>query len=78
MALGSRNRELDLTVDQARTLAESRLILAGNDRLKVGPVEAIDDETIAVGIVTVDDSLVVRREIGRDSGRVLRGAKDAE
>ena len=78
LALGTRNRELDLTVDQARTLAESRLILAGNDRLKVGSVEAIDDETIAVEIVTVDDSLVVRREIDRDSGRVRRGAKDAE
>lgn len=72
LAMGPRNRDLDLTVDQARTLAESRLILAGNDRLKVGSVEALDDDTIVVEIVTVDDSLVVRREIDRDSGRIQR------
>lgn len=76
MALGPQNRELDLTVEQARTLAESRLILSGNDRLKVGSVEAIDDETIAVEILTVDDSLVVRREIDRDTGRMTRGNTD--
>ncbi len=73
LALGPRNRDLDLTVEQARTLAESRLILSGNDRLKVGSVETIDDDTIAVEIVTVDDSLVVRREIDRDTGRMKRG-----
>lgn len=72
LAMGPRNRDLDLTVEQARTLAESRLILAGNDRLKVGSVEALDDETIVVEIVTVDDSLVVRREIDRDTGRIER------
>ena len=70
LAMGPKNRDLSLTIDQARTLAESRLILAGNDRLKVGSVEAINEETIAVEIVTVDDSLVVRREIDRNSGRV--------
>lgn len=72
LAMGPRNRDLDLTVEQARTLAESRLILAGNDRLKVGAVEAIDEETIVVEILTVDDSLVVRREIDRDTGRIER------
>lgn len=72
LAMGPRNRDLDLTVEQARTLAESRLILAGNDRLKVGSVEALDDDTIIVEILTVDDSLVVRREIDRDSGRIQR------
>lgn len=72
LAMGPRNRDLDLTVEQARTLAESRLILAGNDRLKVGAVEAIDEETIIVEILTVDDSLVVRREIDRDTGRIER------
>jgi hypothetical protein len=78
MALGLRNRDLELTVDQARTLAESRLILSGNDRLKIGSVEVIDDETIAVEIVTVDDSLVVRREIDRDTGRMKRGNTNSE
>jgi len=72
LAMGPNNRDLDLTVEQARTLAESRLILAGNDRLKVGSVEAVDEETIVVEIVTVDDSLVVRREIDRDTGRQRR------
>ena len=72
LAMGPSNRDLDLTVEQARTLAESRLILAGNDRLKVGSVEAIDEDTIVVEIVTVDDSLVVRREIDRDTGRQRR------
>ncbi len=71
-ALGPRDLDLNLTVDQARTLAESRLILSGNDRLKVGSVEVVDDDTIAVEIVTVDDSLVVRREIDRDTGRMKR------
>ena len=73
LALGPSNRDLDLTVEQARTLAESRLILSGNDRLKVGSVETVDDDTIAIEIVTVDDSLVVRREIDRDTGRMKRG-----
>lgn len=72
LAMGPKNRELGLTVDQARTLAESRLILAGNDRLKVGSVEAIDDKTIVVEIVTVDDSLVVRRNIDRGTGQMKR------
>lgn len=72
LAMGPKNRELGLTVEQARTLAESRLILSGNDRLKVGSVEAVDDNTIVVEIVTVDDSLVVRRNIDRNSGRMQR------
>lgn len=70
LAMGPRNNDLGLTVEQARTLAESRLILSGNDRLKVGSVEAIDDDTIIVEILTVDDSLVVRRSIDRDNGRM--------
>lgn len=78
LALGPRDRNLELTVDQARTLAESRLILSGNDRLKIGSVEALDDETIAVEIVTVDNSLVVRREIDRSTGRMKRGASKTE
>ena len=72
LAMGPNNRELGLTVEQARTLAESRLILSGNDRLKVGSVEAVDDKTIVVEIVTVDDSLVVRRNIDRNTGRMQR------
>ena len=76
LAMGPKNRELGLTVAQARTLAESRLILAGNERLKVGSVEAIDDKTIVVKIVTVDDSLVVRRNIDRNTGRMQPNRTD--
>lgn len=72
LAMGPKNHELALTVDQARTLAESRLILSGNDRLKVGSVEALDENTIVVEIVTVDDSLVVRRNIDRGTGKMKR------
>jgi hypothetical protein len=67
--MGRKNHELALTIDQARTLAETRLILSGNDRLKVGSVEAIDDKTLMVEIVTVDGSLVVRRNIDRGTGK---------
>jgi len=38
LALGPHKGDLDLKADQARTLTESRLILSGNDRLKIGSV----------------------------------------
>ena len=68
-------RDLNLTVDEARKLAEARLIMLGNDRLKVGPVKEKDADTIAVDIVTVDNALVMQREIDRHSGRsrMIRG-----
>ena len=61
-------RDLDLTADQAKTLVEARLIMRGNDRLKVGKVTQKDDDTYLVDVNTVDDSLVRQVEIDRDSG----------
>ena len=62
------DRDLNLTVEQARTLMQARLIMRGNDRLKVGQVTEKDDKTLLVDIVTVDDSLVRQVEISQDSG----------
>jgi hypothetical protein len=63
-------RDLDLSADQVRTLVEARLIIRGNDRLKVGEVTPKDDNTYQVKIVTVDGSLV--REFDVDKHRGLR------
>ncbi len=41
-------------------------------RLKRGKVEAKDDDTIIAEIVTVDDSLVQRLAIDRDTGSQRR------
>lgn len=60
-------RDLELTADQVRTLAEARLIMRGNDRLKVGEVREQGDDFI-VQIVTVDGSLVREIEVDKDDG----------
>lgn len=62
------DRDLNLTSDEARTLVEARLIMRGNDRLKVGQVSEKDEETYLIDIVTVDDSLVRQIEVDRDNG----------
>jgi len=62
------DRDLDLTADQAKTLVEARLIMRGNDRLKVGQVTQKDDDTFLVDVVTVDNSLVRQIEIDREKG----------
>lgn len=62
------DRDLDLSAEEARTLVEARLIMRGNDRLKVGKVSEKDSDTYLVDIVTVDESLVRQIEIDRDSG----------
>jgi len=62
------NRDLDLTADEAKTLVGARLIMRGNDRLKVGQVSEKDQDTYLVDIVTVDDSLVRQVEVDRDNG----------
>ncbi len=71
------DRELDLTTEEARTLVQARLIMRGNDRLKVGQVVEQDEDTYLVDIVTVDNSLVRQIEIDRDNGfpRGPMGAK---
>lgn len=66
-------RDLALTVDQAKKLAEARLIMLGNKNLKVGAVKEKDADTISVDIVASDNSLVAQRLINRHSGRPERG-----
>jgi GDP-D-mannose dehydratase len=61
-------QNLNLTADQAKILVQARLIRRGNDRLKVGEVTAKDDNTYAVQIVTLDNSLVREINIDRNTG----------
>lgn len=63
------DRDLNLSADQVKKLAEARLIMMGNPRLKIGAVKEKDAETYVVDIVTVDNSLVAQREFDKDSGR---------
>ena len=58
----------NLGVDDVKGIVESRLAMHGNDRLKVGKVEATGENTIVVEIVTVDDSLVHKIEFDRKTG----------
>jgi hypothetical protein len=48
---------------------ERWLAIQGNDRLKLGKVEQVDDDTITVEIVTVDGSLVNKLAVDRHTGR---------
>jgi hypothetical protein len=61
-------RDLDLSADEVKTLIEARMIMHGNDLLKVGKVSQKDDQTYLVDIVTVDDSLVRQIEVDRNKG----------
>jgi len=72
LADGNPNRDLKLTTDQAKKLAEAQLIVLGNPRLKVGAVKEKDANIITVDIVTVDNALVAQREINRKTGRPVR------
>jgi hypothetical protein len=58
----------NLTVDQVREFYTSRIKLHNNDRLKVGKVVEKDADTIAVEIVTVDNSLVNKFDLDRHTG----------
>jgi hypothetical protein len=69
------DRELDLTADEAKTLVSARLIMRGNDRLKVGQVTEKDEDTYLVDIITVDNSLVRQVEVDRDNGLPRGGFK---
>ncbi|MCG7913051.1 MAG: hypothetical protein JAY71_04150 [Candidatus Thiodiazotropha weberae] len=68
-------RELDLTAEEAKTLVSARLIMRGNDRLKVGQVTEKDGDTYLVDIITVDKSLVRQVEVDRDNGLPRGGFK---
>ncbi len=62
----------DLSADDVRARIERSLRWHGNERLKVGEVKELDDDTIVVEIVTLDDSLVDRLEVDRHTGSIHR------
>lgn len=59
-----------LTTDDVCHFLEHRLEVHGNDRLKVGEVQEVDDDTITAEVVTVDDSLVQRWRVDRHTGQM--------
>ena len=59
----------DIDVDDVTARMERWLAIQGNDRLKLGKVEQVDDDTITVEIVTVDGSLVNKLAVDRHTGR---------
>lgn len=63
---------LNVTVRDVRLFMGKRLERLGNKRLKVGPVKQADERTITADIVTVDNSLVQRFKIDRDTGWVKK------
>ncbi len=62
----------DLSADDVRGRLERSLKWHGNERLKVGEVKELDDDTIVAEIVTLDDSLVDRLEVDRHTGSMHR------
>lgn len=58
----------EVDVDDVTARMEHWLSMRGNDRLKLGKVEAVDEDTITAEIVTVDGSLVQKLEIDRHTG----------
>ncbi len=65
---GNAAMALDLDVDDVRKIIEGRLVMHGNDRMKAGKIEILDDDTIVAEIVTVDDSLVFKLAFDRKTG----------
>jgi hypothetical protein len=61
---------MDLSTDDVRSYFEGQLASGGNKRLKVGKVEALDDNTIEAQIVTVDGSLVESYKVDRHTGAI--------
>jgi len=60
--------EKDLTPDDVKARMQRWLDRLGNDRIKLGKVEAADDDTITVEIETVDNSLVQKLAVDRHTG----------
>jgi hypothetical protein len=61
---------IQLSTSDVRGFFEHQLAALGNERLKVGKVEALDDDTIAAEVVTLDDSLVESFEVDRHTGLI--------
>lgn len=58
----------ELSVADVRTQLEQWVLLYGNPRLKVGSVIEKNDKTISGEIVTLDNSVVQRVEVDRETG----------
>ena len=69
---GPATAALELSADDVRGRLEGMLTWHGNDRLKLGEVSEIDDDTVRAEIVTVDGSLVERLEVNRHTGQMQR------
>ena len=67
LAAATANAE-PLTLDDAQKVVQQRLAWMGNDRLKVGKVEAKGDAAFTAEIVTLDNSLVEKLEIDAKTG----------
>jgi hypothetical protein len=67
LAAATANAE-PLTLDSAQKVVQQRLTWMGNDRLKVGKVEAKGDAAFTAEIVTLDNSLVEKLEIDAKTG----------
>ena len=63
----------DLSEDDVSAILAHRLTHQGNPRLRVGKVEARDDDTFVADIETVDGSLVERYLVDRHTGVMQRG-----
>jgi hypothetical protein len=63
---------LRLSADDVRAYLARALTNQGFDRLKVGAVEEVDDNTITAEIVTADNSLAHRLKIDRHTGVISR------
>jgi hypothetical protein len=61
---------MDLSTDDVKSYFQDQLANAGNKRLKVGKVEALDDNTIEAQIETVDGSLVASYKVDRHTGAI--------
>jgi len=70
MGGGRWNTDKDLSVEQVKDILEGKIAMHGNDNLKVGKVEAKDDNTAIAEIVTKDGSLVQTLEVDRNTGRM--------
>lgn len=59
---------LDLSADELRTVMQARLIMHGNDNLKIGEIAAKDENTYSVQLITNDGSLVRELEVDKNTG----------
>jgi hypothetical protein len=58
----------DLSAEQVKDILQGHIAWTGNKRVKVGKIEKKDDETYLAEIVTVDNSLVQKIAVDRNSG----------